>query len=119
MKKSNIKLLGLAGIVWLSLLTVWSTFAFQWNSWEDRWNWGGMNGERWERMDGETWETMSEESLEAITNKDYEAFKSSVWDNQLSELIDTEEKFGKLVTMHEARELWDMETAKELSDELW
>ena len=80
---------------------------WKWNK-----NWKKM---RWENRK----KNMNTSKTEAIENNDYEAFKNSIEWRSNEILINTKEKFEKLVKLHEAKNSWDIETAKKLSEELW
>jgi hypothetical protein len=105
MKKLNIKLLGLAGVFWISLMAFWSTFAFQWNPWES--NPDCIDSERHEQVT-----TM-------FANSDYEGFKTLFEWKKMIEKIDSQEKFEKFTELYEAKKSWDIEKVKEIATELW
>jgi len=100
------KLLSFLLIGWIILgIGIPSTFAYDWEVWTQNQN----------LVDAKRHVLIQT----AFELKDYEQFKTAVWENKLFESIDTEEKFKKLIELYEARENWDTERIKELTEELW
>ncbi|MBD3244457.1 MAG: hypothetical protein GF335_00500 [Candidatus Moranbacteria bacterium] len=58
------------------------------------------------------------ELRQIIEQGDYEKFQEAVQDKKISEIIDSQEKFEKLVKAHNLREKGDHEQAQEIMDEL-
>ncbi|PLX20643.1 hypothetical protein C0584_05380 [Candidatus Parcubacteria bacterium] len=69
---------------------------------------GGMHG-----RDGH-----NQIGYEAIESGDYEAWKEEVGDTRMSEIIQTEEDFQKLVESHELFEAGDFEEANQIKEDL-
>lgn len=62
----------------------------------------------------------TEEVQTAVENNDYEAWQETVTASGRTShtIIDSQEDFDKLVSMHEAREAGDLETAEQIRQEL-